>query len=552
MSEHNFLKDDVELMEEYNFIRNKDIDLNKLTCGSAKTIWWTCKKCKGDYEMPISWRTCEKRHGCPYCSGRRILKGYNDFESQKRDYLKYWDYEKNEIKPSEISGSSHKEVYWKCPDCFGEWKMSVNRLTTQKGCPYCSGRRVLKGFNDLQSNAPELIKEWSYEKNTNIKLDEVTVGSGQIVWWKCPNCFNHYKAKIYDRTRTDGKKSSCPYCSGNVVIKGHNDLKSQYPNLIEEWNYERNTDINPDELGKYSTRKVWWKCKNCGHEWITTPENRARDNNGCPKCNSRVHTSFPEQALFFYIKKCYPDAINSYKEIFDTGMELDIYIPSRKIAFEYDGHRWHYGKKTSNSEHKKYEICKQNGIRLIRIVEKEIKELSTICDDYVISEYIPFRYKTINSAIIETIKLLGEKFKIDVDADRDAAEIQKLYLNIRREKSFLAIYPELKKQWNYEKNKDLNPDFFTPRSSTMVWWICPVCGKDFEQRIRERTRSLGGCQKCARKNINVQKVVEVETGRVFNSQNELSAYLKLSPSYTSHIIRNNVEIHGMHYSKIKE
>ncbi len=46
-------------------------------------------------------------------------------------------------------------------------------------------------------------------------------------------------------------------------------------------------------------------------------------------------TSFPEQAIFHYARKYYPDTVNGEKDA--IGMELDIYIPSEKIAIEYDG-----------------------------------------------------------------------------------------------------------------------------------------------------------------------------------------------------------------------
>ena len=247
-----------------------------------------------------------------------------------------------------------------------------------------------------------------------------------------------------------------------------------------------------------------------------------------------------------YIKNYFPDAINGYTEIFNNSMEVDIYIPSKKIAIEYDGRRWHYDKK-AKSEKSKYEICKKNRIKLIRIVEEEVNGLKNISDEYIISDYIPFRYKTIDSSIYNVLSRLGIDKNINVDADRDAPNIQELYLGVRKEKSFLSKYPELKEQWNYEKNKGLNPEFFTPKSITKVWWICPICGNDFEQRIRERTASLKGCQKCSYKNRAGKRIVEIETGKIFNSEKELSLYLNISHSYTSHIIRNNMEINGKHY-----
>ena len=52
------------------------------------------------------------------------------------------------------------------------------------GCPYCSSHRVMKGYNDLESQNPTLAKEWDYDRNTSSPSD-VTVASGKKVWWRC-------------------------------------------------------------------------------------------------------------------------------------------------------------------------------------------------------------------------------------------------------------------------------------------------------------------------------------------------------------------------------
>ena len=76
-------------------------------------------------------------------------------------------------------------------------------------------------------------------------------------------------------------------------------------------------------------------------------------------------TSFREQVIFYYIRKFYPDAVNRYK--YDGIGELDIYIPSEKIAVEYDGSYWHKNK--LSIDNRKNTCAKNEGIRLIRIRE---------------------------------------------------------------------------------------------------------------------------------------------------------------------------------------
>ncbi len=148
----------------------------------------------------------------------------------------------------------------------------------------------------------------------------------------------------------------CPVCNRKIVEKGKTDLESCFPFLAKEWLSVKNGK-QPNEVFAHSHSKVWWKCSICNNEWEATVDSRTRGN-GCPACSKRLQTSFPEQAIFYYVKQSYPDAINRFTEIFDRTMELDVFIPSEKIAIEYDGSHWHNTEKSIKREYEKYSICK--------------------------------------------------------------------------------------------------------------------------------------------------------------------------------------------------
>ena len=116
-------------------------------------------------------------------------------------------------------------------------------------------------------------------------------------------------------------------------------ILSLKPELAKEWNYERNGELKPEYFSAGSNKKVWWKCSK-GHEWQATINHR-NTGCGCPICNSERKTSFPEYAIVYYLKKYGLEVIHSYRE---KGYELDVYMPSKKIAIEYDGYLWHKNK----------------------------------------------------------------------------------------------------------------------------------------------------------------------------------------------------------------
>ena len=81
-------------------------------------------------------------------------------------------------------------------------------------CPYCNGRKVWPGFNDLKTTNPEIAKEWNYEKNADVTPSDIKSGSNIKVWWKCING-HEWEAKVNERVRGRG----CPYCSGRKIMK---------------------------------------------------------------------------------------------------------------------------------------------------------------------------------------------------------------------------------------------------------------------------------------------------------------------------------------------
>ena len=122
-------------------------------------------------------------------------------------------------------------------------------------------------------------REWDEEKN-KISPAEITCGSNYRAWWFCEKG-HHYQAAVSKRA---GKRpTGCPYCAGRKILKGFNDMGTRNPQVLCDWNYERN-EISPYQISSYSQKKVWWKCHNCGYEWETTPEKKCNYKKSCPKC----------------------------------------------------------------------------------------------------------------------------------------------------------------------------------------------------------------------------------------------------------------------------
>ena len=396
-----------------------------------------------------------------------------------------WNYEKNNelgLDPKSLSFGSEKKAWWKCSKGH-EWQTEIRHRTHGSGCPYCSGRYAIKGKNDLVTLKPELAREWNYEKNGDLKPEHFMPNSNKKVWWKCEKG-HEWQAIIQSRNNGNG----CPYCSGRLADNGVNDLLTKNPNLAKEWNYEKNGNLRPEHFMANSGKKVWWKCEK-GHEWQATINSRSIGR-GCPICNSERNTSFPEYAFIYYLKKHGVKSIHSYKE---KGYELDIYIPSKKIAIEYDGYFWHKNKTKKDLD--KNLNCKKDGIKLYRIRES-LPSLNDTSIDYIVDK----NQKDLDN-IIEKVLCEIVGFTIDIDIGRDAIEIENLREHIEKENSLLYTNPKLAKEWNYEKNGNLRPEYVLANSGKKVWWKCSK-GHEWQASIYSRNNGVG-CPICSGKKVLV-------------------------------------------------
>ena len=318
-------------------------DPTTITYGSEIKKPW---KCALGHEWTISpnGRTSKGGTGCPICSNQRLLVGFNDLKTSNPELASQafdWD-------PESVVAGTNKKLKWKC-NLAHIWEATVASRSKQGiGCPFCSNKSVLKGFNDLATTNPVLAlqahdwdpttltarsgksREWicseshvwsavigarsaqnqgcPYCSNQKILFGfndfktthpdlaleadgwdptKFNAGSLKRVSWICP-LGHKYKSIIRDRGR---RHTNCPICVGRIVLEGFNDLATLNPTLADEAN-----EWDPKTVTPSSSMKRSWKCEK-GHTWIATVANR-NTGRGCPTC---AKTGFdPNKEAFLY------------------------------------------------------------------------------------------------------------------------------------------------------------------------------------------------------------------------------------------------------------
>ncbi len=493
-----------DIAADWDYINNKDLKPENVVYGSGKQVFWKCKNCGRSWKTSISNRTFSKT-GCPDCSSKAAGKKFtanavkeNNFALNHPDLCKEWDYNKNyPTRPEDVPCGTNKQFYWICSKCGWSWLASPNTRSSGSGCPACSNKVVNPGVNDLQSLFPDIAKEWDYDKNGNITPDKVVFGSNKQFYWKCSKCGFEWKQSVYARTTGKG----CKKCSRIKSAAGHiktsaskNNFYTHYPEIAKEWHFEKNGEMKPSDFSSSSNKTVWWKCSFCGYEWKSSIASRTSSKSTCPNCNY-VGTSFPQQAVFFYISKVFPDAKNRFVL---GGMEFDIFIPSANTAIEYDGVFYH--KNSIKKDNTKDNYCNSNSIKLFRIRDPSLPntEYATIIPSKDGSQ------KALNNAIVQLLKYLGSYEKDFVSVERDQIQILSTYKKEFEENSLGKLFPDLIEEWDAESNGTITPFNVKPASNIKVSWKCRKCGNKWKAQIRDRTRAdhPTGCPFCINQKIS--------------------------------------------------
>ena len=192
------------------------------------------------------------------------------------------------------------------------------------------------------------------------------------------------KYGVDNYTKTDEFKNKVSTAlKGRKQSKPHRDkLKlSFYSNFYEKY---KQLILDKENLVLLSTQDefvhndtVKYKCLTCGHTWFDECTNSRYIR--CPKCYPKGHnTSSGQSALKSFIESIFDgDIVENNRTILEyeengkiRNYEMDLYIPSKRLAIEFDGNYWHSDvfNDKKYAQHKTL-VAKNNGIRLIHINE---------------------------------------------------------------------------------------------------------------------------------------------------------------------------------------
>lgn len=483
-----------ELLEEWDYSKNMGLTPKDICYGSGKKFWWI-GKCGHSYFASLNRRTAN-RTGCPYCceSHAKLLAGFNDLETTNPEIVASWDYEKNgELLPSMVMRGQHRKAWWKGA-CGHSWQATIYHRVQGRGCPICrkesktsfqeqaifyyvksrfpdaeNGNKTILDGKEIDIYVPSLNVgiefdggNWHEDKAKDEQKD-ILCFNAKIHLYRirdvsCPTLTPNPYVHIIDfasytdeslqyvlrelanhlNTQFDVRleRDRIEIYNQFLVQKKEKSFTEMHPELVKEWNNDRNGELTPDLVVAKSQRKVWWKCEK-GHEWQAVISTRAKGV-GCPYCNSNRF-------------------LKGYNDLATT----------RPDALKY----WCYEKNSIGPD----EVSPNSTKRVWWHCEKCGGDyLNQICYKLKHFDECPYCSPSKPRRIVHELK--------------DSGPVAS-WRNLKISK------PQLASEWDYEKNKSITPEDVGAILSQKVWWKCKL-GHSYQSTISNRFAGKG-CPYCS-------------------------------------------------------
>ena len=293
-----------------------------------------------------------KGQGCPKCgvdkrskskttTNENFIKKAKEIHGDKYDYSKT-NYINNKTKIIII-----------CP-IHGEIEITPNaHISEKRGCPKCGN--TLKGAN-FKMSVERFIEKAQKIHGNSYSYEEVSyINNRTPVSIMCPT---HGIFKQTPEVHLSGH--GCPECAN--IKRAEKNIMTTSEFIAKAKNIHGDKyDYSKVEYVKYDT-PVTIICPEHG-EFQQKPYIHL-DGSGCQKC-AMLFSNY-EMELIDYISSIIGEEniIRNDRTILN-GNELDVYVPSKKVAFEFDGLYWHSEIKKPN---KKYHLqktmeCEKQGIQ---------------------------------------------------------------------------------------------------------------------------------------------------------------------------------------------
>ncbi len=273
-----YLSDYPHLVKEWHPSKNEKLLPKDFTYGSKKKIWWLCSKGHSFYQA-IKNRTGQNQN-CPNCAKHsseqeiRILTELKYIFDDVKSRHKINGREVDVFLPSINLGIEYDGNYWH----RDKENVDANKneyLLSQKIHLIRVRELPLKSLseNDIIVRAGSVKK-----KDLDKIINKIALFSDDKIKKKINSYLKHTSFVNEAIFKTYRSYFPSPF--------PEDSLPTSHPSIANEWDYEKNYPLRPENFSFGSSNKIWWLC-NKKHSYQSSISNRTRNNSGCPYCSGR-------------------------------------------------------------------------------------------------------------------------------------------------------------------------------------------------------------------------------------------------------------------------
>lgn len=405
-----------DVIEQFSNTHRSKYDYSNVNyTGMLKPVHVVCH----NHDEPFSFFPTPANHirgsGCPKCSGNHKTTTEDFIKKAKEIHGDLYDY-------SQVSyTNAHKKVTIICP-VHGDWEVKPNNHLNGRGCGRCANS-VLKEQSQLLAEFVDIHGDkYDYSKvvyiGTEAPVDICCVAHNH--WFEqspklhlrghgCPICadearslkkritleevikrskavhgdtFDYSSVSITHNpltvTLTCAKGHTASYSfhahlnsGGCAVCSGY--TKGSVDNLLEKFKNKHGDVYDYSLITEHAQTKdkVNIICKK--HGVFEQEVSSHTTGCGCPSCS--VRESKPEQDILDIFLPHFPDTQRRVKSAI-YPKELDIFVPSKNFAIEYNGLVFHsthptFAENPIRRHKDKTDACKAKGIHLFHLYEDD-------------------------------------------------------------------------------------------------------------------------------------------------------------------------------------
>lgn len=596
-----------DLLKEWNYEKNVRIcNPDSVLIGSHKKVWWKCIDYKHEWKTEIRYRVNGSK--CPYCSNFKILPGFNDFATRRKDLLKEWNYKRNKLDPTTVGVNNHTKVWWLCEKGH-EWETTIANRNNGTSCPVCFGNKVSVGENDLKTLYPNIAKEWHPTKNGDLLPSDIKAGSNIRIWWKCSICDNEWITTPNHRT---SENTGCPKCnkrstsfseqilyyyvkryfndavlryktndnveldifipSKNIGIeydgvyyhkdktRGMSDLdKNKYcsKNKIKLYRIrEKGLNKVTGSINITRNKQTYSVLEECINTLLTLLTNKPIDSVDIDNDLDSIFKDYITQAISNSLSKQYPKIAKEWHPNKNGKLRPESFLPNSNKRVWWVCRKGHDYSATISHRVTRNDGCPYcSGRKVLKGFNDLLTKNKKLSEqwNYKKNKTKPYDYTANSHKRVWWVCDKKHEWQATIKSRNEGNGCPICSNQVVKEgyNDFAHLYPELLKEWDYKKNKKINPNRIVPGTHKKVWWICGKCNNNWEAAVNKRVNGTG-CLKCSRiklKETFSKKVVCLEENITFNSLEEAANWANVTKNAISLCARGKTKTSGGYHWK---